>query len=95
MVEFLLDQLGDVDVTARAMFGGHGIYRRDTMFAIVYEESVYMKVSEAEASTSDRPPFKPRDSQTLWSYRSVTADELENRELLRGLAEKAQQAAAS
>lgn len=27
IVDYLLDQLGDEQVTARAMFGGHGIYR--------------------------------------------------------------------
>lgn len=95
MVEFLLDQLDDLAVTARAMFGGHGIYRRGRMFAIVYDEAVYMKVSDAEAKSSDRPPFKPREGQTLWSFRAVSADDLEDRDALRSLAAAATEAAAS
>jgi DNA transformation protein len=90
MVEFLLDQLGDSDVSARAMFGGHGLYRAGPMFAIVYQNAVYMKVSAADAQTSVRPPFNPRKNQTLWSYREIFADELEDREALTSLAQKAQ-----
>jgi len=95
MVQFLLDQFGDGDVSARAMFGGHGIYRGGRMFAIVYKDTVYMKVSEADAQSSARPPLNPRRNQTLWSYRAVSADELEDREELAALAEKAQHAASS
>ncbi len=90
MVEFLLDQLEDSDVSARAMFGGHGLYRAGRMFAIIYQDAVYMRVSEADVQSSIRPPFNPRKNQTLWSYREVYADELEDRQALASLAEKAQ-----
>lgn len=93
-VAFLLDQLDDPGVTARSMFGGHGVYRGGRMFGIVYEDIVYMKMSEAEAKASGREPFRPRASQTLWSYREVTADELEDRDALAALARDAQRAAA-
>jgi DNA transformation protein len=95
MVEFLLDQLGDPRVTARAMFGGHGVYRGDKMFAIVYNDDVYMKVTAEEAETSDREPFRPRPGQTLSSYRLVSADDLEDPDALQELAAQAQQAARS
>lgn len=88
-VDFLLDQLEGSDISARAMFGGHGIYRAGRMFAIVYQDAVYMKDSEAGAQTSSRPPFKPRANQTPWSYREVAADELEDRDALRLLATRA------
>jgi DNA transformation protein len=34
-------------VRARAMFGGFGIYRGDTIFAIVVDERLYFKTDDA------------------------------------------------
>ena len=93
MVQFLLEQLDDERVTARAMFGGHGIYRSGHMFALVYDDVVYMKVSDDEAKASERPPFRPRPNQTFRSFRAITADELENRAALTSLVENAHRAA--
>lgn len=93
MVDYLLDQLDDPAVSARRMFGGHGIYRDRRMFAIVYEEVVYFKVPDEEAATSERPPFRPRPNQTLPTYREVSADELEDPAALRAMATRAQAAA--
>ena len=43
------DLLGGVEgVRARAMFGGHGVYKDDTFFAIVVGDELYYK---ADAST--------------------------------------------
>lgn len=43
-VEFVLDQIAPMGgVRARAMFGGHGIYQRDTIFAIIVGERLYFK----------------------------------------------------
>lgn len=43
-VEFVLDQLAPMGgVRARAMFGGYGIYQRDTIFAIIVDERLYFK----------------------------------------------------
>ncbi|MDQ4144556.1 MAG: TfoX/Sxy family protein [Actinomycetota bacterium] len=93
LVEFLLDQLHDAEVTARSMFGGQGIFRDGRMFALVYDGGVYVKTSEEEARTSQRPPFHPRAHQTFGSYRAVNADELEDPDVLRSLFETAQRAA--
>jgi DNA transformation protein len=84
MVAFLLDQLDDPAISARAMFGGHGIYRNGRMFAIVYNEAIYLKLGETEESV-DREPFRPRPTQTLRSFREVRADELEQPDSLRKL----------
>ncbi len=44
-VEYLLDQMRTFDgVRARAMFGGHGIYRHDLMFGLVADDVLYLKV---------------------------------------------------
>ena len=92
-VQFLLDQLKDPSVEAKRMFGGHGIYRDGRMFALVYDETVYMKFTDEEADTSERPPFSPRPGQTFRTFREISADELENPEALAELARSAQRAA--
>ena len=43
-VEFVLELLTPVgEVRARAMFGGFGIYRGDTFFAIIVDDKLYFK----------------------------------------------------
>jgi len=55
-VESLLEQLALIgNVRARAMFGGHGIYHADTMFAIVVDDIFYLK-----ADNVTRPQFIAR-----------------------------------
>lgn len=95
LVQLLVDQLGDDEVTARKMFGGHGVYLGGRMFALVYDGAVYMKVSDDEAATSERPPFRPRANQTFPTFREVPADALEDQAALQELARAAQEAAGS
>ena len=53
-VSFLLDQLASFDgVSARRMFGGHGLFRDGLMFALVADDTLYLKV-DAE----NRPDFE-------------------------------------
>lgn len=43
-VEFVLELLAPLgNVRARAMFGGHGIYRDEVMFAIIVDDRLYFK----------------------------------------------------
>ena len=43
-VEFVIEQLASSgEFRARAMFGGYGIYQRDTMFAIIVDDQLYFK----------------------------------------------------
>ncbi len=50
-VAFLLDQLQLIGpVSARRMFGGHGIFLEGLMFALVSDETLYFKVDEANRS---------------------------------------------
>jgi TfoX/Sxy family transcriptional regulator of competence genes len=95
MVQYLLDQLDDPDVSAKSMFGGRGIYRHGRMFALVYGGLVYMKVTKEEAKTSDRPPFRPRENSIYPTFREVFAEELEDPSMLASLARKAQEAASA
>ena len=43
-VTYLLEQLAPLgEVRARAMFGGYGIYLGERMFALVAEDTLYLK----------------------------------------------------
>jgi DNA transformation protein len=59
--EFLVEQMaGFGPVTIRPMFGGAGIYHDGLMFALVYDEALYLKVDEAARSAFEAenlPPF--------------------------------------
>ena len=54
MTEFV-DHLQDVferfgPIVLRRMFGGHGIYHKDVMFALVADDSLYLKVDQQSAA---------------------------------------------
>ena len=47
MVELALELLAPLEgVTARAMFGGHGIFRDGMMFALIAYDVLYLKVDD-------------------------------------------------
>ena len=48
LVRELMAPLGEIK--ARAMFGGWGIYQRETMFAIVVADRLYLKADDATRS---------------------------------------------
>ena len=57
--------------SARRMFGGQGIYAEGAMFAIAYDDSLYLKVddeSRAEFEELGSGPFRPNERQTLRSF---------------------------
>ena len=92
---FIIDQLGRVvpRVRARSMFGGVGIYAGDVFFALIADDTLYLKVDE-----SNRPDFEARgmgpfrpygEHGEVMQYYQVPAEFLENTEGLRLWAEKA------
>lgn len=51
-VEFVLELLAPPgNVRARAMFGGHGIYRGEVMFAIIVNDQLYFKADSVSRQT--------------------------------------------
>src|SRR4051794_12375830 len=82
----------------RAMFGGHGLYARATLFGIVFNGRLYLKTDESTAGRYERlgmGPFRPNDKQVLRSYYEVPADVLEGRAKLLEWAREAARAARS
>jgi DNA transformation protein len=78
-----LSALGEV--TSRTMFGGHGIYWRETIFGILFEGKLYLKVddeSKPNFVSRGMEPFRPNERQTLRSYYEVPPDVLADTEAL-------------
>ena len=78
-----LSALGEVSL--RPLFGGHGVYWGDTIFAIVFGGKLYLKVDERSKDdfvSRDMGPFRPNERQTLKSYYEVPPDVLADPEAL-------------
>ncbi len=59
-VDFVLQHMGPLGGTrARAMFGGYGIYRGDTIFAIVADDGLYFKADDATRGEFTARGLKP------------------------------------
>lgn len=91
--EFVLEQLGAVaPVTARAMFGGVGVYSQGLFFALLDDDRLYFKVDESnrgdfEAKGMDA--FHPYGDERAMGYFEVPADVIEDTEVLEGWMRKA------
>jgi DNA transformation protein len=84
--DFVLDQLADLrGVTAKAMFGGYGLYRDRTFFGIIHEGRLYLKTdktSRAPYLARGMKPFRPNAKQTLKTYYEVPVEVIEDGEQL-------------
>ncbi len=91
---YVLDQLADLDVTPRSMFGGVGLYARGVFFAILARDVLYLKVDDAnrvdyeDAGTKPFCPFPDRRAGAM-SYYAVPVPVLESAPELVGWARKA------
>lgn len=98
-VSHLLDMLEPLGpVSARRMFGGYGIYIDRTMFALVADDTLYLKAddaSRAEFVAAGLAPFRyARQGKSYqMSYYAAPEDALEDAEVLRDWARKAVDAA--
>lgn len=92
-IDDIIDCLSGLgDIPARAMFGGHGLYWRDVIFAVAHEGRLYLKVGErskADFESRGMGPFRPNERQTLKSYYEVPPDVLADCEALLSWASEA------
>ena len=91
---YILEQLAVVGpVTARAMFGGLGLYHQGVFFGLVDDDTLYFKVDNTNRGDYERAgtgPFRPSaDEGPTLGYYEVPADVLEDRAALREWAVKA------
>jgi DNA transformation protein len=67
------------------MFGGYGLYWRETIFGILFEDRLYLKVDDrlkADFVSRGMGPFRPNERQTLNSYYEVPSEVLADPEAL-------------
>ncbi|MCA1562933.1 MAG: TfoX/Sxy family protein [Acidobacteria bacterium] len=79
---FVLDQLADVGVAGRPMFGGVGLYHDDLFFGIIANDVLYLKVDDlnrADYQAVDSSPFRPYpDRAGTMEYFAVPVEILES-----------------
>ena len=85
---FVLDQLGRVTegIRARGMFGGVGIYAGELFFALIDDDTLYLKVDDTNRPdfvSAGMGPFMPfgEDGEVM-QYYELPADILEGGEAL-------------
>lgn len=93
--EFVLESLGRVApaVTARSMFGGVGVYSAGLFFALMDDDTLYLKVDDTnrgDFQALGMGPFNPfGDDKHVMQYYELPADLLEDADALRPWVEKA------
>ena len=88
-VDYLLEQLAPLgEVSAKSMFGGWGIYHEGRMFALVADDTIYLKVDDVNRADFERENLQPfryagTDREVaVMSYYQPPAAALDDRELL-------------
>lgn len=91
--QFVLDQLEPAaPITAKAMFGGIGLYAYEFFFAILAYDRLYFKVDDTNRPDFEQAgmePFQPFSDGRTMAYYEVPVEVLEDQDELRGWAEKA------
>jgi DNA transformation protein and related proteins len=100
-LEYVLEQLSSLrGLVPRRMFGGAGIYQDELFFGLIFKDTLYFKVNDANRASYEArgmARFRPYENrpQVSLTYYEVPADVLENREELAIWAQRAVEAAAA
>ena len=92
---FALEQLSRVapEIRGKSMFGGVGIYSGELFFALLDNDTLYLKVDDSNRGDFESHsfgPFRPvGDSGEVMQYYELPADILEDAEAIRPWVEKA------
>jgi DNA transformation protein and related proteins len=92
---YVLDQLGRVapGIRSRAMFGGVGLYSGELFFALIDDDTLYLKVDDGnrpDFEAAGMGPFRPFGEEgEVMQYYEVPAELLEGGEALGSWVEKA------
>ena len=85
-INYLVELLAPFgNVRARRMFGGCGIFKDDLMFGLVVEETLYLKVDDANRADFDargleRFVYYKKGKPTYLSYYEAPEEALDNSE---------------
>ena len=98
-IEYLRELFADLGpVSARAMFGGHGLYHDGLIFGIVIDEAVYLKVDDVSRAAFEAAGCAPfiyemRGKPLPMSYWSVPAEAMDSAQAMLPWARRAHEAA--
>jgi TfoX/Sxy family transcriptional regulator of competence genes len=81
-LDFILDQIGAPDVTARAMMGEYVLYYRGKVFGGIYDDRLMLKPVKAACALL---PDAPRELPYPGAKEMLLVEEVENGPLLRRL----------
>jgi DNA transformation protein and related proteins len=79
-------------IRARRMFGGVGIYSGELFFALIADDTVYLKTdatTRQEFEARGMGPFHPGEGHVAMQYHQLPEDVLEDPDLLRVWADRA------
>lgn len=80
-IRFIEDQLGELDIRTRTMFGEYGIYCDEKVVGFICDDTLFIKPSSADPALFDRtvpaPPYPGAKD-----YHCVPGDGLEDRDWL-------------
>lgn len=79
-VEFVADQLQQAgDITYKKMFGEYGLYCNGKIFAVICDDQLFIKITEAGRNLCpdlpEAPPYKGAKNYFLW-------EDVENKQIL-------------
>ena len=80
-VDFIVDQLSPLPVRAKAMFGEYGLYLGDTFFALICDDTVFLKPTPASAGLAEGAPYPGAKPHPI-----VPAETLEDADAFKALA---------
>jgi DNA transformation protein len=92
-LNYILDVLSICGkITARAMFGGYGIYKNGIIFAIIVDNELYFKVDKSNINlyqnfNSEAFTFKSKGKIRSMSYWKIPEEIIEDEKLLMELVE--------
>ena len=91
---FVVDQLRSVlpVVRVRRMFGGIGLYAGELFFALIDDDTLYLKVDDTtrgDYEARGMPPFQPYEGALSMNYSQLPEEVLEERDALRPWVERA------
>jgi DNA transformation protein len=99
-VDYVVEQLAPLgEVTARGMFGGWGLYCDGRMFALIADDTLYVKVDDTnrpEFAQAGLQPFRynTEKSESMISYYTLPTTAIDDRDELCAWARKGIEAAA-
>ena len=99
-VHFMVENLQSLGpVLAKRMFGGHGLFLHDVMFALIAWDTLYLKVDEVNRPAYDERGLRPfsyvgqKGRTATMSYCEAPPEGLDDPEILRTWASEAYAAA--